>query len=182
MSEIVCIYSYGYRDFVGPNLPPHGYGVRGAYLIPQKVTDKDGNPRCRWCLGPVEKPRRSWCSQKCVDEYNERAWPVLTGIIKERDGFCRICLRRSYKVIKNRWELRTDPEFYDLPRMERPEYSPLYEYYEVDHIVAVAEGGTDHPDNLRLLCSDCHKQVTREQRARWAAEKREPDPQQAFAL
>ncbi|MBW3608711.1 MAG: HNH endonuclease [Actinobacteria bacterium] len=27
---------------------------------------------------------------------------------------------------------------------------------EVDHIVPVAEGGSDRPSNLRSLCRDCH--------------------------
>ena len=29
---------------------------------------------------------------------------------------------------------------------------------EVDHIIPVADGGTDHPSNLRGLCSRCHAQ------------------------
>ncbi len=29
---------------------------------------------------------------------------------------------------------------------------------EVDHIVPITEGGTDHPANLRSLCSTCHQQ------------------------
>jgi len=29
---------------------------------------------------------------------------------------------------------------------------------EVDHIVRVIDGGTDHPSNLRALCRDCHAQ------------------------
>ena len=28
---------------------------------------------------------------------------------------------------------------------------------ELDHIVNVKAGGTDHPDNARLLCGPCHK-------------------------
>lgn len=27
---------------------------------------------------------------------------------------------------------------------------------EVDHIIPVADGGTDHPSNLRSLCHACH--------------------------
>ena len=27
---------------------------------------------------------------------------------------------------------------------------------EVDHIIPVSMGGSDHPDNLRLLCVRCH--------------------------
>ena len=30
-------------------------------------------------------------------------------------------------------------------------------HLEVDHIVATAKGGTDHLDNLQLLCGSCNK-------------------------
>lgn len=35
---------------------------------------------------------------------------------------------------------------------------------EVDHIIGIAEGGTDDDDNLRSLCSRCHARVTAIQR------------------
>lgn len=28
---------------------------------------------------------------------------------------------------------------------------------EVDHIVALADGGSEHPSNLQTLCKPCHK-------------------------
>jgi 5-methylcytosine-specific restriction protein A len=34
--------------------------------------------------------------------------------------------------------------------------------WEVDHIVPLALGGTDTPDNLQVLCSACHGSKTRE--------------------
>lgn len=32
---------------------------------------------------------------------------------------------------------------------------------EVDHIVPLSQGGTDAPENLQSLCSDCHALKTR---------------------
>lgn len=32
---------------------------------------------------------------------------------------------------------------------------------EVDHIVALVNGGTDTPDNRQALCGDCHDEKTR---------------------
>jgi 5-methylcytosine-specific restriction endonuclease McrA len=46
------------------------------------------------------------------------------------------------------------------------------EFWEADHIIARAEGGPDHPDNLRTLCVPCHKARTAEQRRQWAEQKR----------
>lgn len=31
---------------------------------------------------------------------------------------------------------------------------------ELDHIINIASGGTDEPNNLQTLCSQCHKQKT----------------------
>ena len=38
--------------------------------------------------------------------------------------------------------------------------------YEIDHVVAVADGGGDDLANLRLLCRPCHGRVTNLQRLR----------------
>lgn len=34
--------------------------------------------------------------------------------------------------------------------------------YEIHHIVPRSRGGTEHPANLRTLCSDCHRKYTKE--------------------
>jgi 5-methylcytosine-specific restriction enzyme A len=44
---------------------------------------------------------------------------------------------------------------------------------DVDHRVAVADGGTDDRSNLRALCLDCHKQHTAEQNRARRRRKRE---------
>ena len=35
---------------------------------------------------------------------------------------------------------------------------------ECDHIVGLAEGGDNSPENLRTLCRDCHIRIGREER------------------
>lgn len=42
---------------------------------------------------------------------------------------------------------------------------------ECDHIIPVAEGGTDTLDNARMLCLDCHAPKTRAETARGRARK-----------
>lgn len=45
--------------------------------------------------------------------------------------------------------------------------------FEVHHIIPRVKGGTHHPHNLRLLCSDCHRKYTNELMGDLAAERRE---------
>ena len=33
----------------------------------------------------------------------------------------------------------------------------LFKFFEVDHVVPQSKGGTDHLDNLQLLCGHCNK-------------------------
>ena len=40
---------------------------------------------------------------------------------------------------------------------------------EVDHILPRAKGGTDHPDNLQLLCSGCNRSKGERSMAEWRA-------------
>jgi 5-methylcytosine-specific restriction endonuclease McrA len=39
---------------------------------------------------------------------------------------------------------------------------------EVDHIVEVADGGTNLPSNLQTLCHNCHSDKTRRSQTQWA--------------
>lgn len=136
---------------------PRPYGQRGQITIGSGY--KDGARVCRWCESPIPKgsQRRTWCSRECVEEWRERGdWNHIRDKIQKRDKVCRICGSQRY----HKGPLRNaDPRY--------PDYAPtsmLRSGWDVDHIVAVAEGGTDDPENLRLLCSACHKDVTRIQR------------------
>ena len=40
---------------------------------------------------------------------------------------------------------------------------------DVDHILPRAKGGTDHPDNLQLLCSGCNRSKGSRTMAEWRA-------------
>jgi 5-methylcytosine-specific restriction endonuclease McrA len=48
----------------------------------------------------------------------------------------------------------------------------------VDHVTPRARGGSDHPDNLAGLCSDCHAVKTKGESAaaRWSPEHRTRRP------
>ena len=66
--------------------------------------------RCRWCGGEVTPPRRTWCSQACVEEW----WVRSSGShvrkrVHERDrGVCAACgydADAAYKLLRDAaWE------------------------------------------------------------------------------
>lgn len=92
--------------------------------------------RCGWCGGECRGRRTAWCSAKCADQfYRVWSWGRVRVYIYERDGGkCRACGTE-------------DPGEASGSR---------YSAWEVDHITPVKDGGTDDPENLRLLCHDCH--------------------------
>ncbi|NEW33828.1 HNH endonuclease [Nocardia cyriacigeorgica] len=51
--------------------------------------------------------------------------------------------------------------------------------YEVDHVLNVASGGSDHDDNLQVLCTACHQAKTQREAAAGRVKRsryREPEP------
>lgn len=93
---------------------------------------------CRWCGGALSGVRTSWCSSRCFD----------AGQLRMNWSALRILI-----VARDRVCMICDG---------------VTACMEVDHIHAVADGGTDDPQNLRLLCDLCHREVTRAQRAAWS--------------
>lgn len=137
---------------------------------------------CRWCGDPLTGRRTSYCSDKCKEETWLRiVWSALRDHIIARDKMCRLCDGASYKANSfDTWALAHDygnrsykPMEFDGPGVRvEPEW-------HVDHIKPIAEGGTDDPANLRLLCGRCHKRVTKEWHGERAAARR---PQQRLAI
>lgn len=98
-----------------------------------------GNPLCRWCSKETASKRRTFCSQACVDEWRLRSDPAfLRAFILKRDGRrCANCCRTDVGDVK-----------------------AISLRYEVDHIQPLAEGGSNDPTNLRVLCRPCHAKET----------------------
>jgi 5-methylcytosine-specific restriction enzyme A len=142
------------------------YGQRGNIALPGWRKDAKGRALCRWCDQPVPKGRKSWCSKTCVDEWRERGdWNHIRQRIIERDKVCQMCGGRRYQAS---YVVRADPRYPGRVPMT----SIRLATWEVDHIVAVEDGGTDDPANLRLLCCPCHKERTALQRRAKAAARR----------
>jgi len=69
------------------------------------IHDTKGGPgQCRWCCGPVPKPRRSWCSDACVEAYKIRAdGGYARSKVFERDnGICAVC-RVDTEALQAEW-------------------------------------------------------------------------------
>ncbi len=155
--------------------------------------DDQGRPLCRWCGKVVKPPRRSWCSQECADarllEFDPR------GAVKKRDhGICASCgldadaIRAEAYLVYNRihalgwgqwnygeriggllarWVQRRLPGR-DVSRLRLDR-----SWWEADHAVPLIEGGSWGLDNLRTLCTWCHKAESAKLAARRAKSTRD---------
>lgn len=146
---------------------------------------------CRWCGGKVGRGRRTWCSQKCVDDYRIRAEPSYAShLVGKRDGgICRACGMDTCKLERTLWSLfdrpmwsmkrdrystKSDRAIREIARwaLERMGFGKVAwprKLWERDHIVAVVEGGGGCGlDNYQTLCIPCHRAKTGSMRTRLA--------------
>jgi 5-methylcytosine-specific restriction enzyme A len=149
---------------------------------------------CRLCGKPVAPPKRNWCGQACVDE-----WQVITSQsfarhqVRKRDKcICALCGadgRKIKRVRRHVIKLTTDrPLHADLRRhktalrellsewgfpMHRRHFTDTHTW-QADHIVPVCQGGAALGlANLRTLCLPCHKAATAALAARLAESRRD---------
>ncbi|MCP4039639.1 MAG: HNH endonuclease [bacterium] len=136
---------------------------------------------CRWCgkdilyssgekQGAVDR-RRRW-HRACVDAYNTSDPREARRRIRKRDrGHCAICKVDTYRVRRELKKLRRGRA---KATRERG-YKPGKSFWELDHIVALIDGGSHDDDNLQSLCTPCHKRKTAKEARTRAARKREVD-------
>jgi len=133
-----------------------------------------GEPICRWCRCLVAAPRRTFCSDACVHEWKIRSspWYVRREVKKRDKGICRLCGLNVVKAHRE-WS-RAKPPATD--RAARRRWRAARPRWEADHIIPVADGGGECGlENYRLLCRQCHLQVTLAWRTRRAASGIQPD-------
>lgn len=130
----------------------------------------DGMPQCRWCLGSVYPPRRTFCSKDCVHEYRIRtSGSYMRECAYLRDkGICALCgidckwiAREALKLDgKERVQFLADYNITSKRKIWRRKYGGGL--FDVDHIIPVRDGGGQSGmENLRTLCIECHKDVTK---------------------
>lgn len=152
-----------------PVIPPWAsWGKRTGLILPQpEGKGPNGRGLCRWCATEVPKGRSSWCSDDCVSAFRTVwTWEAVSSYVRQRDARCQICgrthpgwnttrvvVRVEYVSDRRDWGKRGAPI---IERGFKREFCELREWWEVDHILEVINGGTDDPKNLRLLCHRCH--------------------------
>lgn len=111
--------------------------------------------RCVRCGVALPKRKRNWCGSSCMAEYyREVGWTSRARLVDWRNTHpCASCGR-----------ITPAPEI------------------EVDHRIALALGGTNAPENLQLLCRDCHKAKTAADMAAMAQYRRGPPPRPLVPL
>jgi hypothetical protein len=155
----VCTSCYGRKPFEG-DPPCHkcaGHGkvkpyrrnitiAEGAALGWNEMISSPRKGKPGWCIvcgGKLPGKKRTFCGAGCRNGYFFRVWKGAhwqKRAVAERDGAaCRGC-----------------GEVFESPiRPGGPAY-PEYGMLELDHKRPLHMGGTEHPDNLQLLCPKCH--------------------------
>lgn len=142
----------------------------------------------------MRPPRRTFCSQACVDALLVRTSPsAARERVFQRDrGLCAQCgldtealrkklagMRRRNPVLEAVEEARRLSAGFEravLVRARRPWIAIRRALWEADHVVPVVEGGGGCGlENLRTLCIPCHHAETRDLARRRAAARREAE-------
>jgi 5-methylcytosine-specific restriction endonuclease McrA len=147
--------------------------ARSSREFPRRC-DAGGAMLCRFCLHPVQPPRRTFCSDECVNRYLAATCPrALRAQVLQRDkGICVLC---RFDALKVRWILnylrfgahggtQPDPEafaFY-VAHLGIPAKRVGGALWDADHVRPVIEGGESTLENMRTLCIPCHRKVTYE--------------------
>lgn len=159
---------------------------------PRKPNPRTPKGFCVWCGAKCEGRRRSWCSDKCVDEYRiaNFAGAAQKAAWERDEGKCASCgstpeSRRQWRARRNQWKRYPPPEY---------EAGTLVTWIEnvdpgwnADHIIPLWSVDRAAPDafrfwrieNIATLCEPCHKAKTKAEAAQRAALKR---PQKELAL
>lgn len=140
-------------------------GQQGPAQVPGKLPN--GKFMCRWCKGPVEPPKRTFCGPDCVHEWRLRSDTeyLRTQVFARDKGICSKCgvaalaLRQELRKLQreNRDEWLKAIEAHQLTE-NQAQFSTLW---EADHINPVVEGGgLCGLANMQTLCVKHHKEKT----------------------
>jgi 5-methylcytosine-specific restriction protein A len=159
----------------GDDQPASGKQIRpprkqaGGWADPKRLPQgPNGRPLCRKCSGEIPKGsgRRTFCSEPCVVQWKIRTQPEFAAEqVHARDkGVCVTCQRDCDALFRKIRVTKVARRQRRLEELGLPGYLlRRRRYWEVDHIRPVVEGGGSCGlENLRTLCWECHRKVTRE--------------------
>jgi 5-methylcytosine-specific restriction endonuclease McrA len=175
-------YSGGAKERARKNMENGGADSTDMDILEGKL--------CAWCGGNLSRASKvagvesTYCSRECVEQGRlKRGGMYASTRIREQvfaleGGVCRKCgidahalytrisalhpAERLNALINTSWKLPKTPK-----ALERLLQNPKEgDFWEADHIVAVAEGGGGCGlENLRTLCVPCHADET--EKLRW---------------
>ena len=156
------------KIFIDPYVPPKKeliLATKKRYYVKRKISASilDGKKYCAWC-GKLFKGRK-YCSEQCRFSSDIYCKPhsKLTKkyVLIKQDNKCAVCgfdyTAYVYKGGNTRYKcFRYFIRWSKIPSNKR---------LETDHKTAICNGGNPIGiENLRVLCKECHKKKTREDR------------------
>lgn len=138
----------------------------------------NGRALCRTCGTETAPPRRTFCSDACVDWWRIRHDPEFAKArVFERDrGICVECSTDTIADIRHKLPELPVPRGKRVPRR-------FLSRFDMDHIVPVVEGGGSCGlENLRTLCKPCHRKATAALAKRRAEARRASAPLTELAI
>jgi 5-methylcytosine-specific restriction endonuclease McrA len=149
--------------------------LASAWTVQERV-GPNGKNLCHWCSKELDPPMKTFCGDPiCMHEYKIRSNSSYAReqVFKRDKGVCASCGLDTEKLREVLTAVRLESEeiYLDLVRQYRRKYKFGFHldkhWYEMDHILPVAEGGGSCGlNNLQTLCLVCHRSKTREQRRR----------------
>ena len=153
-------------------MKPERFLKERGWIDPKELpTGPSGRPLCRQCGQETAPPRKTFCSDACVEN-----WKVRTNggfarqKVFERDrGVCASCGLDTEELRALLYRVRTEKggAVYQKLLMHY-ENTTGYSFdldkhaFEVDHVLSVADGGGScSEDNLQTLCVPCHRRKTK---------------------
>lgn len=131
----------------------------------------NGRPLCRFCGTETKPPRRTFCSEQCVDQFKiQSSAGYAREKVFERDrGVCAACGLDTLQLKQVLYRVRAQKGFGTYQALLRS-YKLKYGYdfalhkhaWEADHIQAVVlGGGLATIENYQTLCVPCHRKKTK---------------------
>lgn len=135
----------------------------------KQLVGTNGRRACLQCKGDItDKQRSTFCRKECADAFYIKSRPDHARLkVFERDkGICAKCGKNVFEETGR-----------------KPRARGTGDLWQADHIIPVVEGGGECTlDNLRSLCTACHKNETAGLARRRAQVRKPPEmlPQESF--